>query len=80
MPGKLAISTNTPYASDIATPCAEGKPTNIQMPAAAPSRTPHPAIERGTSIESSNTGASAKISSAANSTPIARAAQTITKP
>ncbi|GGW34752.1 hypothetical protein GCM10007157_27900 [Vreelandella hamiltonii] len=80
IPGRLDSSTSTPYASEMATPCAGGMPTSIHKPAAAPSRTPHPATESGTSMESSSTGANASSSKAGIGLPMALAAHSMTTP
>lgn len=77
-PGSVATSTIIPYASDTATPWLGANPTHAQTLAAVPSRSPQPATESGISIESSSGGASASSTLADSSTPIARAAHSIT--
>ena len=64
---------------DTATPWLGARPTQTQTLAAVPSRTPQPATVSGTSMASSKAGASASSWLAGSSTPMARAAHSITR-
>lgn len=79
-PGRLDSSTSNPYTSDTATPSALDRPTSGQTRAAAPSRHPQPARLNGITMASNSKGASASRVLVGVAIPMARAAQTITRP
>ncbi|HSH76731.1 MAG TPA: hypothetical protein VLA09_13670, partial [Longimicrobiales bacterium] len=50
LPGRLETRTISPYVTEIAAPSSGASPARPQSPAAAPSRTPHPAMVTGISM------------------------------